>query len=76
MSYQHVKIPEGGKKVTVENGKLVVPDNPIIGYVEGDGIGPDITNASLRVWNAAVEKDVMIEGSTKLLYKEFSSKLI
>ncbi|HBA33707.1 MAG TPA: NADP-dependent isocitrate dehydrogenase [Gammaproteobacteria bacterium] len=56
MSYQHVKIPEGGKKVTVENGKLVVPDNPIIGYVEGDGIGPDITNASLRVWNAAVEK--------------------
>ena len=56
MSYQHVKIPEGGKKVTVENGKLVVPDNPIIGYVEGDGIGPDITNASLRVWDAAVEK--------------------
>ena len=33
-----------------------MPDQPIIGYVEGDGIGPDITNASLRAWNAAVEK--------------------
>jgi isocitrate dehydrogenase len=35
---------------------LVVPDNPILGFVEGDGIGPDITRAALRVWDAAVEK--------------------
>ena len=56
MSYQHIVIPESGEKITIQNGKLNVPDKPIVGYVEGDGIGPDITHASLRVWNAAVEK--------------------
>jgi isocitrate dehydrogenase len=56
MSYQHIKLPEGGEKVTISHGKLLVPDNPIIGFIEGDGIGPDIMNASLRVWDAAVEK--------------------
>ena len=56
MNYRHVKIPESGQKVTVSNNKLVVTDNPILGYVEGDGIGPDITRAALRVWDAAVEK--------------------
>jgi len=54
MAYKHISIPENGEKITVQNGKLQVPDNPIIGYVEGDGIGPDITAASLRVWDAAV----------------------
>ena len=53
---RHTKIPESGTKITVENDQLKVPDDPIIGYVEGDGIGPDITRASLRVWDAAVEK--------------------
>jgi isocitrate dehydrogenase len=56
MSYRHIKLPETGQKVSVSNNKLVVPDNPILGFVEGDGIGPDITRASLRVWDAAVEK--------------------
>ncbi len=56
MSYQHIKIPDTGERITIKNGKLHVPDQPIVGYVEGDGIGPDITNASLRVWDAAVEK--------------------
>ncbi len=56
MSYQNISLPEGGDKITIENNKMVVPDNPILGYVEGDGIGPDITQASLRVWNAAVKK--------------------
>ncbi|MGD8384777.1 MAG: isocitrate dehydrogenase (NADP(+)) [Lysobacterales bacterium] len=56
MSYQHIKFPESGEKLTVKNDALVVPDNPILGFVEGDGIGPDITRASMRVWNAAVEK--------------------
>ena len=56
MAYKHISIPEGGQKITVKNGKLHVPDNPIVGYVEGDGIGPDITAASLRVWDAAVEQ--------------------
>ncbi len=53
---QHVTYPEHGEKIRFDNGKLIVPDHPIVGYVEGDGIGADITAASLRVWDAAVEK--------------------
>ncbi len=56
MSYRHIRYPETGEKITVQDNRLVVPDNPILGFVEGDGIGPDITRASLRIWNAAVEK--------------------
>ena len=56
MSYRHIKIPTTGEKITVVNGQLQVPDQPIIGYVEGDGIGPDITKACLRIWDAAVAK--------------------
>ncbi len=56
MAYQHIRIPTSGEKITVKDGKLNVPDQPIIGFVEGDGIGPDITKASLRVWDAAVEE--------------------
>ena len=50
-----IRIPDNGEKITIQGGTLSVPENPIIGYVEGDGIGPDITRASMRVWNAAVE---------------------
>ncbi|HEY3858847.1 MAG TPA: isocitrate dehydrogenase (NADP(+)) [Gammaproteobacteria bacterium] len=56
MSYKHVKLPAGGTKITTVNGKLVVPENPILGYVEGDGIGVDITPASMKIWDAAVAK--------------------
>ncbi len=56
MAYQHIQLPETGHKITIEDGKLQVPDQPILGYVEGDGIGPDITRACLRVWDAAVEQ--------------------
>ncbi|MDZ7742008.1 MAG: NADP-dependent isocitrate dehydrogenase [Bacteroidota bacterium] len=45
-----------GKKITKEQGKLNVPDNPIIPFIEGDGTGPDIWRASKRVFDAAVEK--------------------
>jgi isocitrate dehydrogenase len=55
-AYRHIKIPATGEKITVKNGKLHVPDQPIVGYVEGDGIGPDITKACLRIWDAAVRK--------------------
>ncbi len=51
-----IRYPESGEKITVVDGKLQVPEQPIIGYVEGDGIGPDITRASMRVWDAAVAK--------------------
>ncbi len=56
MNLKHIHYPEAGEKIRIENNQLVVPDNPILGFIEGDGIGPDITNASLRVWDAAVEK--------------------
>ena len=56
MSYQHIKMPETGTKITVSNGELNVPDDPVLGFIEGDGIGVDITPACLNVWDAAVEK--------------------
>lgn len=48
--------PAGGEKITIANGKLTVPDQPIIPFIEGDGTGPDIWRASVRVLDAAVEK--------------------
>ncbi len=56
MSYQHIRLPEGGEKITIQDGRLKVPDRPIVGFIEGDGIGPDIMRASLRIWDAAVEQ--------------------
>ena len=56
MGYQHVKMPDAGTRISVENDKLNVPDDPILGFIEGDGIGVDITPACLKVWDAAVEK--------------------
>jgi isocitrate dehydrogenase len=56
MVYTQVKVPEGGAKITIKDGKLNVPDNPIIPYVEGDGTGRDIWRASVRVFDAAIKK--------------------
>lgn len=57
MSYQKIKVPEKGQKITIQsNGKLNVPDQPIVNFIEGDGTGPDIWNASVAVFDAAVEK--------------------
>ena len=51
-----VRIPSTGQKITIENRTLIVPDYPIIPFIEGDGIGPDIWAAAVRVLDAAVEK--------------------
>jgi isocitrate dehydrogenase len=48
--------PQGGARITIENGKLLVPDNPIIPFIEGDGTGPDIWRATVRILDAAVKK--------------------
>jgi isocitrate dehydrogenase len=48
--------PAQGAKITIRDGKLTVPDNPIIPFIEGDGTGPDIWRASVRVMDAAVQK--------------------
>ncbi|ADV67148.1 NADP-dependent isocitrate dehydrogenase [Deinococcus maricopensis] len=52
---QHIKVP-AGEKITLQNGKLTVPNQPIVPFIEGDGTGPDIWQASVRVLDAAVEK--------------------
>jgi isocitrate dehydrogenase len=57
-----------GSKITVENGKIVTPNNPIIPFIEGDGTGPDIWNASVKVLDAAVEK--AYGGTKKIEWKE------
>ena len=57
-----------GTKVTITNGKLNVPNDPIIPFIEGDGTGPDIWAASVRVLDAAVEKDY--GGQRKIVWKE------
>ena len=57
MTYQHVKIPAGGEKITVNKDySLNVPANPIIPYIEGDGTGLDITPVMIKVVDAAVAK--------------------
>lgn len=57
MSYQHIKVPDRGEKITVnEDLSLNVPDNPVIPFIEGDGIGADITPVMIDVVNAAVER--------------------
>src|SRR5919206_2207416 len=49
-------VPPDGQKITLSNGKLNVPDRPILPFIEGDGTGRDIWRASVRVLDAAVEK--------------------
>lgn len=57
MAYHLVKVPSGGEKITADaNGKIKVPDHPIIPFIEGDGTGPDIWRASQIVFDAAVQK--------------------
>ena len=57
-----------GQKITIDNGKLIVPDNPVLPFIEGDGTGPDIWRASVRVFDAAVEK--AYKGARKIEWKE------
>jgi isocitrate dehydrogenase len=60
--------PKEGSKITISNGVLTVPDNPIIPFIEGDGIGPDVFRASVRVLDAAVEK--AYAGKRKIYWME------
>ena len=56
MTFEKIAVPSDGDRITYADGKLNVPNHPILAYIEGDGIGPDIMRASLRIWDAAVEK--------------------
>ncbi|SPE56708.1 isocitrate dehydrogenase, specific for NADP+; e14 prophage [Verrucomicrobia bacterium] len=55
MAYKNIKPPAGGK-ISIQNGKLNVPDQPVLPFIRGDGTGPDIWAASQRVFDAAVQK--------------------
>ena len=59
---------ESGQKITFDDDQLNVPDQPIIPFIEGDGIGPDIWAASVRVFDAAVEKSY--DGQKRIVWKE------
>src|SRR5260370_42116521 len=52
----HVQVPAGGEKITISNGTLHVPDQPIIPFIEGAGTGRDIWRAIVRVFDAAGQK--------------------
>jgi isocitrate dehydrogenase len=56
MGYDKITVPSGGERIRANGDKLHIPNNPYLAYIEGDGTGPDITRACLRVWDAAVEK--------------------
>ncbi|NOZ70367.1 MAG: NADP-dependent isocitrate dehydrogenase [Chloroflexi bacterium] len=68
MSFEKIVVPTDGEKITISDGKLNVPDNPILAFIEGDGTGPDIWAASVRVLDAAVEK--AYGGSKKIAWME------
>jgi isocitrate dehydrogenase len=56
MTFEHIRVPADGTPIRVEGGRLLVPDDPIIAFIEGDGIGRDITKAMLRIVDAALDK--------------------
>ncbi len=68
MGYAKIVVPPGGERIRVDNGKLVVPDTPYVCFIEGDGIGVDITPAMRRVLDAAVEK--AYRGQRRLIWVE------
>ncbi len=68
MGFDKIVVPETGEKITAQNGKLNVPDHPILMFIEGDGIGYDIMTASKRIWDASVEK--AYGGSKKISWME------
>ncbi len=68
MGYQTVQVPDVGKKISIENGRLRVPDYAIVPFIEGDGTGPDIWRATSRVLEAAVEK--AYQGQRRIIWME------
>ncbi|UCF64939.1 MAG: isocitrate dehydrogenase (NADP(+)) [bacterium] len=65
---EKLKVPSEGSPIVLKNGKLVIPDRPIIPFIEGDGIGPDIWRAAQLVFDAAVAK--AYSGSKKIAWME------
>src|SRR6185437_12456001 len=68
MAFNYIKVPGNGEKIRLADGKLHVPDRPIIPFIEGDGTGPDIWRASQYVFDHAVEK--VYRGKRKIAWME------
>lgn len=68
MAYKHYTPPGEGEKIGLDNGQLVVPAEPVIPYILGDGIGTDVTPATIKVLDAAVEK--AYDGKRRLVWWE------
>ncbi len=69
MAYDKIQVPAAGQRIEMgTNGELKVPDNPVLPFIEGDGIGEDLTRAAMIVWNAAVEK--AYQGQRKVAWME------
>ncbi|MCE2468520.1 MAG: NADP-dependent isocitrate dehydrogenase [Caldilineaceae bacterium] len=68
MTAQHVTVPSDGEKITIADGQLRVPNNPIVGFIEGDGTGPDIWYACQRVLDAAVAS--AYDGGRRIVWME------
>src|SRR5258706_6609569 len=68
MTCKMVKVPAAGAKIDIKDGKLDVPSHPVIPFIEGDGTGRDIWRASVRVFDAAVEK--AYGGARKIMWHE------
>ncbi len=68
LSFNGIPLPSTGSKITYRDGKFVIPHNPIIPFIEGDGTGRDIWKASVRVFDAAVE--IAYEGKRKVAWYE------
>ena len=66
--FKKIRPPEEGEKILVKNGRLIVPENPIISYIEGDGIGPEIVSSAIKVLNKAVE--LAYKGKRKIVWWE------
>ncbi|HGE71930.1 TPA: isocitrate dehydrogenase (NADP(+)) [Candidatus Poribacteria bacterium] len=68
MKFDKLTVPKDGEKIDVVDGKLCVPDKPIIPFIEGDGVGPDVTKAMIRVVDSAVSK--VYGGKKKIVWFE------
>ena len=75
MGYKHIQVPASGEKITVNaDFSINVPNNPIIPFIEGDGIGIDITPVMVKVIDAAVAK--AYDGQKKISWMEWKLKLL
>ena len=68
MIYKKIKVPKKGEKISYKDGRLLVPDNPVIPFIEGDGIGVDITPPMINVVNKAVK--IAYGGKKKIEWME------